>query len=723
MRRAAWAAIATTATAIVVVPVAVGAQQGWLGNQPAAYQVEVDGLHYTFTGPDSVVLDWRGEPADIRYGLTDSYGSNATASEPSPLPWSSTGPYREVELSDLEPGQEYHYSVGGGPDHVFSTAPTDNFTFVAVGDIGDSTSYPWVRDIAAQIAADDPSFVLALGDLTYGNYNCAEAVDQHFVDVEAWSHDAAYMPVWGNHEYADAGPYSQPCGIDDDFANYKGRFALPHPQTISADGPRTASGPGCPPVDGANPCRGEDWSWFDAGPVRFITGPEPFSGAVEEWQAAADALMAEAQADPDIRWIVTASHRPAWSSGGRTDADYRTATAALGDAHGKYVLHLNGHVHVSEVVAPQSGVYHVTAGAGGEGVDRLDAPLADSQLRLRHPSYTRFSVSDSSLVMDVVCGPTIPDADDTCTPGETVASVDVGLRPPAAGWAASCDGQTCTFDGSASRDQGGGPVSTYSWDFGDGSSGEGVAPEHGYDVDGVYTARLTVTDADGGTDTSAQAVTVGAADAVSFRAAASDSVRATVHRVRVPADVRAGDGLLAFLTTGTPARSLTVPAGWRLVDSVATDSVETFVLEATATAASAGGVLPLRLDGRAKATTTLLAYASTAPAGPVGVAELGHDTLRTPARTTPSVPLANPGALLVSYWADRAATTGWTLPTGVLRRTTSFGAGSPHTSAVTADSSGPVPTGTVGGLTATASGRGGHATTASVLLAPGGAGS
>ena len=55
-----------------------------------------------------------------------------------------------------------------------------------------------------------------------------------------------------------------------------------------------------------------------------------------------------------------------------------------------------------------------------------------------------------------------------------------------------------TFDGSNSYD----PdtedsIVSYSWDFGDGSTGEGVSPQHIYPSDGNYTVNLTVTDSNG----------------------------------------------------------------------------------------------------------------------------------------------------------------------------------------------------------------------------------
>ena len=54
-------------------------------------------------------------------------------------------------------------------------------------------------------------------------------------------------------------------------------------------------------------------------------------------------------------------------------------------------------------------------------------------------------------------------------------------------------GVALAFDGSASADPNDDPI-TYFWDFGDGSMGDGVSPNHAYAAEGVYTASLTVND-------------------------------------------------------------------------------------------------------------------------------------------------------------------------------------------------------------------------------------
>src|SRR5215207_7511974 len=103
--------------------------------QPArgrAVDETVDEVHYSFTGATSVALDWRGSATDVRYGKTADYGETATAHLASPTP---AGPFQEVEIKDLDPGTRYHYSIGGGPDEMFATAPTGDCRFDVTADI------------------------------------------------------------------------------------------------------------------------------------------------------------------------------------------------------------------------------------------------------------------------------------------------------------------------------------------------------------------------------------------------------------------------------------------------------------------------------------------------------------------------------------------------------------------------------------------------------------
>ncbi len=70
-------------------------------------------------------------------------------------------------------------------------------------------------------------------------------------------------------------------------------------------------------------------------------------------------------------------------------------------------------------------------------------------------------------------------------------------RAPSAAFTSTCDGLTCAFDASGSRDDKG--IAAYSWAFGDGTSGTGAKPSHVYTDGGTLTVTLTVTDTAGQT--------------------------------------------------------------------------------------------------------------------------------------------------------------------------------------------------------------------------------
>ncbi|ONI81259.1 hypothetical protein ALI144C_22295 [Actinosynnema sp. ALI-1.44] len=79
---------------------------------------------------------------------------------------------------------------------------------------------------------------------------------------------------------------------------------------------------------------------------------------------------------------------------------------------------------------------------------------------------------------------------------------DTGPPPsgPGSSFTASCQSSlTCAFDGSGST----GTISSYSWDFGDGTTGNGARVNHTYPSrSATYQAKLTVTDGSGRSATS-----------------------------------------------------------------------------------------------------------------------------------------------------------------------------------------------------------------------------
>ena len=89
----------------------------------------------------------------------------------------------------------------------------------------------------------------------------------------------------------------------------------------------------------------------------------------------------------------------------------------------------------------------------------------------------------------------------------TVALTVTANQPPLAAFTLSCSGPTCSFDASGSRDPDG-SITSYAWDFGDGSTASGQSPTttHTYQQPGAYSIRLTVTDNAGASASASRSV-------------------------------------------------------------------------------------------------------------------------------------------------------------------------------------------------------------------------
>jgi PKD repeat protein len=107
--------------------------------------------------------------------------------------------------------------------------------------------------------------------------------------------------------------------------------------------------------------------------------------------------------------------------------------------------------------------------------------------------------------------------DDRGASARSSKSVVIQNAPPNASFVSTVTFLDVAFDASASRDPDG-TIVTYSWDFGDGTTGTGVQPRHSYAAPGTYTASLTVTDNEGGKNQ-----TTGTLVTVSLMPSAQDS--------------------------------------------------------------------------------------------------------------------------------------------------------------------------------------------------------
>jgi PKD repeat protein len=91
---------------------------------------------------------------------------------------------------------------------------------------------------------------------------------------------------------------------------------------------------------------------------------------------------------------------------------------------------------------------------------------------------------------------------------------------PVASFTFSCNGLTCNFDGSGSKDLNA-TINNFAWSFGDGTSGAGITVGHTYAAGGNYNATLTVTDSIGATGTQSKGLNVNAPPVASFTFACS----------------------------------------------------------------------------------------------------------------------------------------------------------------------------------------------------------
>ncbi len=106
---------------------------------------------------------------------------------------------------------------------------------------------------------------------------------------------------------------------------------------------------------------------------------------------------------------------------------------------------------------------------------------------------------------------TVTDDDGLTNSTMTTMFIDAVLEAPTADIASNVNSGTApltvNFDGSNSSDNDG-TIVTYSWAFGDGSTGTGISTNHMYTTSGAFTVTLTVTDNDGLSDETTRTITV-----------------------------------------------------------------------------------------------------------------------------------------------------------------------------------------------------------------------
>ena len=139
-----------------------------------------------------------------------------------------------------------------------------------------------------------------------------------------------------------------------------------------------------------------------------------------------------------MTFVVTAGHRPAYSSGHHGgEPQLRAILDDFGKRFPKYVLNIAGHSHAYERTTPQSHVVHITAGIGAGPLEHAPTDCLWTECkqppfiayRAIHHGYVRLTVHSSTIAIEAVCGAASA-GDDTvrCAAGQTIdqATINAG---------------------------------------------------------------------------------------------------------------------------------------------------------------------------------------------------------------------------------------------------------------------------------------------------------
>ena len=298
-------------------------------------------------------------------------------------------------------------------------------------------------------------------------------------------------------------------------------------------------------------------------------------------------------------------------------------------------------------------------------------------------------------------------------------TVNQANTAPVASFTASCAGLVCSVDGSGSSDADGDSL-TYSWAFGDGGTATGVTASHEYAAAGPRTITLTVSDgAESGVTTRAVNPVV-VTDEIALVGSASSEGNRSVHSVRIPNAVRAGDTLVLFLMTNSTSSTVDdALAGWSLLESEDGNGTRGRAWTRQATAADAGELVSVSTSGLAKSTLSFAAYRNAGGSSSVSKSSAAVQNSASTSHPAPAVAVTDAGSLLVSFWAEKSSgAVTWSLPGGVTLREGAAASGSGKVSSVLGDSDGPVAVGTAPARSATTSDSVGRTIDFSVVIAP-----
>ena len=440
--------------------------------------------------------------------------------------------------------------TGATVNHTYATPGTYTVTLTVTDDDGATDVETGTVTVTAPPAnvAPTASFTSSVSGLTASVDGTGSTDTDGTVVGWAWNFGDGGTGTGptASHLYNAAGTYTVTLVVtDDDGATHQTTgtvtvTAPPAATTFARDlfGRTLASGFGSADVGGAWSVTGGNTSYSVSGGVGRISAAAGVSR-----RATLDSVQrTSSDVSASMSFDKPATGGGTWAAviGRRIDAanEYRAKYKVA--ANGTVSLQITRMVAGVETVVQSTNVAGLTVGAGevvkvrmqveGTGTTQLRAKIwkstsaepatwnlqgTDSSAALQAPGSVGlwFYVSGSSTQVPVVMS--VDDLSASTIGGDTPPPANVA---PTAAFTSSVSNLAASFDAAASADSDG-TIASYAWNFGDSTTGTGVAPSHTYTTPGTYTVTLTVTDDDGATDVETGSVTVTAPPASSTVAA------------------------------------------------------------------------------------------------------------------------------------------------------------------------------------------------------------